>query len=236
MESGKKHNMDWQKRSGFILVDKPSGMTSNDVNNYIKMASGIKKSGYAGTLDPIASGLMVFAIGREATKRINKFAAADKEYIAKIKLGRASDTFDRQGKIIPINFSKIPPIEKIKEVLDGFIGEIEQTPPIFSAKKVNGKKLYQLARKGEKVFIKPEKINIKKINLLAYQWPYLKIKVLISSGGYLRSLANDIGRKLGVGGYIDELRRIKIGDYHVEQAIEMEKINNKNWQNFLFEI
>jgi len=231
MINGKMRN---EMKSGFILIDKPSGMTSHDVVDYLRKITKIKKIGHSGTLDPIATGLLILGIGREATKKLSKFQKLDKEYVAKIRLGAVSDTFDRAGKIKEIEVKKIPTKNEIEEVLKTFQGEILQSPPPYSAKKIKGAKLYQLARKGILVKAKPKKVKIYKIEILNYDWPYLEIKVSCSSGTYVRSLANDIGEKLKCGGYIEELRRTKIGNFSVENAKKLKEINSENWQNFLF--
>jgi len=223
-------------KSGFLLVDKPEGMTSHDVVDYLRRITKIKKIGHAGTLDPIATGLLILGIGREATKKLSEFQKLDKEYIAKIKLGVKSDTFDKEGKIEKVQFEKIPKREEIEEVLKSFCGEILQTPPPYSAKKIKGKKAYELARKGIEVKLSPVNVKIHQIEILNYSFPYLEIKVSCSSGTYIRSLANDIGEKLKVGGLIEELRRTKIGNFKVENAQKLSQINSENWQNFLFEV
>jgi len=223
-------------KSGFLLVDKPEGMTSHDVVDHLRKITKIKKIGHAGTLDPIVTGLLILGIGREATKKLSEFQKLDKEYIAKIRLGVKSDTFDKEGKIEKVLFEKIPTREEVEEVLKSFCGEILQTPPPYSAKKIKGKKAYELARKGLKVELSPVKVKIHQIEILNYSFPYLKIKVSCSSGTYIRSLANDIGEKLKVGGLIEELRRTKIGNFKVENAQKLSQINSENWQNFLFEV
>jgi tRNA pseudouridine55 synthase len=222
------------KISGFILIDKPSGMTSHDVVDYLRKITKIRKIGHAGTLDPIATGLLILGIGREATKKLSKFQKLDKEYVAKIRLGAISDTFDREGKILILKTIKIPKEKEIEKVLKGFEGELLQSPPPYSAKRIKGVRLYELARKGILVKTKPKKVKIYKIEMLKYEWPYLKIKVSCSSGTYIRSLANDIGQKLGCGGYVENLRRTKIGNFKVENAQKLENLNSKNWQKFLF--
>jgi tRNA pseudouridine55 synthase len=219
---------------GFILIDKPKGMSSHDVVEQLRKVTKIKKIGHAGTLDPIATGLLILGIGRDATKKLDKFKNLDKEYIAKIKLGSSSETFDTEGKIEERKVEKIPNKKEIKEALKEFIGKIKQVPPPFSAKKIKGKKAYELARKGLNVNLKPVEVEIKEIEILEYKWPYLKIKVRCSAGTYIRSLANDIGEKLNCGGLIEELRRTKIGNFSVERAKNISEINSKNWQNFLF--
>jgi tRNA pseudouridine55 synthase len=187
-------------------------------------------------LDPFAQGLLILAIGKEFTKKLSIFQKKDKEYIATLRLGAESDTFDREGKIVEKKVEKIPERKEIEEVLKSFLGEIKQIPPAFSAKKIKGKKLYELARKGIKVKPKPQKVKIYGISILEYNFPYLKIKVKCSSGTYIRSLANDIGKKLGCGAYVEELVRTKIGEFSVESAIELSKLNSQNWKNFLINL
>ena len=216
--------------SGFILIDKPAGMTSHDVVDELRQITKIRKIGHAGTLDPIATGLLILGIGRKATKKLENFQKLDKEYVAKIKLGAISDTFDRGGKIEIKEVKKVPEEEAIRNTIQSFIGEIEQIPPIFSAKKSKGKKFYQLARKGMRIQPKPQKVKIYKIVILNYKWPFLEIKVNCSSGTYIRSLANDIGQKLNCGGYLEELRRTKIGNFSIKDAKKLKEINPKNWQ------
>lgn len=222
------------KNSDFILIDKPKRITSHDVVNHLRKITGQRKIGHAGTLDPIATGLLILGIGRKATKKLSQFQKLDKEYIVKIKLGAISDTFDSEGKIEKKKVEKIPNLNEVEEVLKIFVGEIEQIPPSFSAKKIKGEKAYQLARKGLKIKLKPIKVKIYKIEILNYSFPYLEIKVLCSSGTYIRSLANDIGEKLSCGGYVEELRRIKIGNFSVEKAVKLDNLNSENWRNFLF--
>jgi tRNA pseudouridine55 synthase len=219
---------------GFILINKPAGFTSHDVVDRLREITKIKKIGHAGTLDPFATGLLILGIGREFTKKLSIFQKKDKEYIATLRLGAESDTFDKEGKILEKKVEKIPERKEIEEVLKSFLGEIEQIPPAFSAKKIEGKKLYELARKGIKVQPKPQKVKIYEISILEYRFPYLKIKVKCSSGTYIRSLANDVGKKLGCGAYVEELERTKIGEFSVEKAIELSRLNHQNWKNFLF--
>jgi len=218
---------------GFILINKPSGITSHDVVDKLREITGVRKIGHAGTLDPFATGLLILAIGKEFTKKLSIFQKKDKEYIATLRLGAESDTFDRDGKIVERKVEKIPEKEEVEEILKIFLGEIEQIPPAFSAKKIKGKKLYELARKGIKVQPKLQKVKIHEISILEYNFPYLKIKVKCSSGTYIRSLANDIGKKLGCGAYLEELVRTKIGKFSLEEAVELSKLNSQNWKNFL---
>jgi tRNA pseudouridine55 synthase len=218
---------------GFILINKPTKITSHDVVDTLRRITGIKKIGHAGTLDPFATGLLILGIQREFTRRLSFFQKKDKEYIATLKLGAESDTFDKDGKILEREVKKIPEKKEIEKILKSFLGEVEQAPPAFSAKKIGGKKLYELARRGIKTEIKPQKVKIYEISVLEYHFPYLKIKVKCSSGTYIRSLASDIGKKLGCGAYVEELVRTKIGEFSIENAVELSKLNPQNWRNFL---
>lgn len=197
------------------------------------------KVGHAGTLDPFATGLLIVGVGREATKKLDEFKNMPKTYIATIKLGETSDTYDKTGNITPYEHtptplnrgeSKIPPNKEgeplvaVQEVLAGFIGKQLQIPPMFSAKQINGQRLYQLARKGITVERQANEIEIYKIKLLNYAWPVLKIEVQCSAGTYIRTLAHDIGAKLGVGAYCQELMRTKIGDYTLKHATNIKDI------------
>lgn len=222
-------------KPGFILIKKPSGPTSHDIVDRLREITGIKKIGHAGTLDPFAEGLLILGIGRGATKNLSKFQKQDKEYLAKIRLGGVSDTYDREGKITLKENLEPPSLEKIEKVLKKFLGKIEQTPPIFSAKRQKGKKLYELARKGIKVAPKPVRVEIYDISLIKYCWPHLQIKVQCSSGTYIRSLAHDIGQALNCGGYLEELLRTRIGNFSLSQAVELSQLSSKNWQKFLIE-
>ena len=186
-------------------------------------------------MDPFAKGLLILGIGREATRNLSNFQKLDKEYVAKIKLGGVSDTYDKTGEIVLRENVKPPSKENIEKIVSEFVGEISQTPPIFSAKKDKGKKLYQLARKGEKVEPKPTRVRIEYIEILRYERPYLEIKVKCSSGTYIRSLANDIGEKLGCGGYLEELYRTKIGKFSLREAVDLQQLNLNNWQDFILD-
>jgi len=217
----------------FILINKPPGITSHDVVDYLRRITKIKKIGHAGTLDPFAEGLLILGIGRQSTKKLSIFQQKDKEYVTTLRLGAESDTFDKEGKITEKEIKKIPELKEIKEVLNKFLGEIEQIPPIFSAKKIKGKKLYELARKEIKIEPKPQKIKIYEISILDYNFPYLKIKVKCSTGTYIRSLADQIGKKLGCGAYLEKLVRTKIGEFSFDKTISLSKLNSRNWKNFL---
>ncbi|PLX20300.1 tRNA pseudouridine(55) synthase TruB [Candidatus Parcubacteria bacterium] len=223
-------------QSGFVLIDKNPGISSHGVVNALRNITGIKKIGHAGTLDPFASGLLILAIGRESTKQIDYFVKKDKKYIATLKLGASTDTYDREGIIKTSPQTKELETKQIKSCLAEFIGEQDQIPPMFSAKKINGQKLYNLARKGIEIERQPSRINIYDIGIKKFSWPYLEIEVSCSTGTYIRSLANDIGIKLGCGAYLEDLRRTAIGDYNIKNAQKVDILNNSNWGDFLFKI
>jgi len=216
---------------GFLLIDKPIGITSFGVIRELRKITGIKKIGHCGTLDPMASGLLICAVGRSATKKIYGFIKKDKTYLAEIELGKISDTYDSEGIKKEKKIKTIPDLKKIDNVLESFIGEQEQIPPIFSAKKIGGKKAYEIARSGKKPEIKPVRIKINNIKLINYSYPIIKIEVDCGSGTYIRSLANDIGGKLKTGAYLKNLRRIKIGDYNIKKSNLLNKLNENNWKN-----
>lgn len=218
----------------FLLVDKPKGMTSHDVVSRVREISGERRVGHAGTLDPIATGLLIVGIGRESTKKLGVIAKGTKKtYFADIVLGEERDTDDREGVVVSKAKGVLSPTrDKITRTVLGFKGEQLQVPPKYSAIKVSGKKAYELARKGKKVNLKARKIRIYSIKLLDYRYPLVKIEAEVSAGTYVRALARDIGRKLGMGGYLSELRRTKIGEYSLRDAVSLEKLTGKNWKRF----
>ena len=222
--------------SGFILINKKSGPTSHDIVDNLRRITGIRKIGHAGTLDPFATGVLLMAIGRQATKRIDQFVKKDKTYIATLELGASTDTHDREGqKTKQDNFEK-PDKETVELVVKDFIGQQEQIPPMFSAKKVAGKKLYDLARKGIEIERKASLINIYSINIVEFSWPTLIIEVTCSTGTYIRSLANDIGKKLKCGAYLEELERTAIENFQIKNAYNIADRNKNNWEKLLFQI
>lgn len=208
----------------FLLINKPVGWTSHDVVGFLrKQYPRGTKVGHSGTLDPFATGLLIVGVGREATKRLDEFKNLPKTYEAILFLGATSDTQDRDGIIISTGSEKKYTEEEIKGVLKTFIGPQLQTPPMYSAKKINGQKLYDLARKGIEVERQPNAIEIYNIEFLEYNYPHLKIRVDCSTGTYIRTLANDIGQKLGCGAYCEELTRTRIGEHTLENAQEISK-------------
>jgi len=219
-------------KSGFLFINKPPAWTSHDVVAHLRRVTGEKKIGHAGTLDPFATGLLIVGIGREATRELDKYVKQDKEYIAELHFGAVSDTYDLTGKIKKSD-ARPPTEDEVKNILKKFIGSQDQIPPMYSAKKVKGKKLYELARQGKEILREPNKISIHEIKPINYHWPILKILIACSSGTYVRSLAHDIGQALGTGAYLEKLERTKIGKHKLINAIELDKINQKNWQEFI---
>lgn len=210
-----------------LNIYKPKGWTSFDVVAKIRKIYGVKKVGHAGTLDPLATGVLVVAVGREATKKISEIVGKEKEYIAKIRFGTTSTTDDAEGeKTETKNIRKVAKKE-IENILKKFIGGISQVPPIYSAIKIGGKRSYELARKGKDVKLKARQAFIRDIEILSYRWPYLKINVTCGPGTYIRSLARDIGKELGCGAYLAELERTRVGEYGLKEAVKIEDVSKK---------
>lgn len=210
--------------NGILLVDKAAGSTSFYLVSLLRRLTKIEKIGHAGTLDPFATGVMIMLIGREFTRRSDEFLNKDKEYRATLQLGLATDTYDIEGQITSRS-DKIPTLKEIELALSTFQGEILQIPPMYSAKKVDGKKLYDLARKGITIERQPVKVQLQ-INLLNYQYPMLDIEVTCSKGTYIRSLAHDIGQSLSCGAHLFELARIRSGPFHLGQCIPQAHLKN----------
>lgn len=207
--------------SFIFAVYKPKGLTSNAVLNRLRRAAHIKKIGHAGTLDPLAEGVLVVGVGREATKQLAKEVAKEKEYRASVMLGISSTTDDEEGeKTNHVDYS-ISTREDIEIILHRFQGKILQTPPSYSAIKINGKEAYKRVRKGEEVLMKPREVVIKSIVLEWYDWPHVTLKVVTGPGVYIRSLARDIGAVLGTGAYLSGLVRTRVGLWTSENALSL---------------
>ena len=225
-----------------LLIDKPKGMTSFGVVARVRriLTARVKeeyeergetppkrlKVGHTGTLDPFATGLLIILVGK-ATKRSNEFLKLDKEYEAEIKLGEVSTTGDPEGTIKNVYNGEGMAEEEVKKVVQSFVGEIEQTVPAFSAVKIDGERAYKLARKGKDVKMPTRKVKVYDIEILEYKWPILKIRTKVSSGTYIRTLGEDIGKKLGTGAYLTELRRTMIDKYRVEDAEVLDSFMEK---------
>jgi len=212
---------------GILVVNKPSGITSHDVVDFIRRKFNIKRVGHAGTLDPLATGVLVMLLGK-ATKLSNTFINDDKEYIAKLYFGKSTDTQDSQGKVLEEKNIEPLDIENIRKALENFKGEIEQIPPMVSAIKHKGKKLYELARLGKTVTREPRKIRISEIEILDFKFPELTFRVKCSKGTYVRALCEDIGRSLGVPSHMSGLVRSASGDFLLENSKNMEDVHEKD--------
>lgn len=211
-----------------LLIDKPATWSSFDVVAKIrgalrKKVGGKVKVGHAGTLDPFATGLLIVLTGAE-TKNQEQYMKLDKEYEATLRLGAVSTTGDPEGTVTERVGVESPSRAEIETTLKSFSGEICQIPPVYSAIKVNGERAYRLARRGETVELKPRKVIIYKLETLEYDWPSLTFRVACSSGTYIRTLGEQIGERLGVGGYLTGLRRTKIGEFKLEDASTIEEV------------
>lgn len=203
-----------------ILIDKPSGPTSFQIVSKIRKITGVKKVGHSGTLDPKASGLMIVCTGKK-TKEMDNFIGLNKTYAGVIRLGLTSPSMDTETECSEIPIPNDIDTNKILQVRNTFLGEIDQTPPMYSAVKVNGKKLYNLARKGKSVERKTRKINIEKFEIDKIALPDIHFTITCSKGTYIRVIANDFGKKLNTGGVLIELRRTEIGEFSVDQALSI---------------
>ena len=222
--------------SGALVVDKPVGMTSHDVVQAIRNGTGLRRAGHTGTLDPRASGVLVILVG-PAVRLSEYVSASDKRYQAIIRLGGSTDTFDAEGKVTPTKDPVNVTETQFEEALKTFIGEIEQTPPPYSAVKVQGRKAYEMARQGEEVDLAPRKITVHHLEVLEWTPPEVVIDVHCSSGTYVRSLANDLGVMLGCGAYLVGLRRTKSGRFSLRDSVPLRKLQEAftagNWYQYL---
>jgi len=210
--------------AGFLIVDKPTGWTSHDVVAKCRNLLGIRKIGHLGTLDPLATGVLVLAVGREATKKVQEYMKLEKEYVVEMELGKTSDTYDSEGKVVvsPSDYPAITP-DQVEIELASFWGVTMQTPPAFSAKKIGGKRAYKLAREGKEVKLAAREVTMHGRDL-EIDFPFLRFTVTVSSGTYIRSLVHDLGKKLGSGAIMTGLRRTRVGDFKLEDAITIEAL------------
>ncbi len=209
---------------GFLNVYKPAGKTSHDIVAILRKVTGVKQIGHTGTLDPFAEGVLPTAVGKAT--RLIEYLEDDKAYEAVIQLGASTATYDTEGEITAQS-DKIPDLEEIETALNFFRGEIEQIPPMFSAVKVNGKKLYEYARKGEQAEVKPRKVCISELKILNYDKASRKLEVHIecSKGTYIRSIANDLGERLGAYAHLIKLVRVKAGAFSIDNSVKLEEID-----------
>lgn len=214
-----------------LYFDKPLKWTSFDLVNKFryKLCRKLRvrkiKVGHAGTLDPLATGVIIICTGK-ATKRIDELQYQTKEYIATLKLGETTPSFDLEGEVDAVYPTEHITQELVEEVLKSFVGTIQQIPPVYSACKVDGKRAYELARKGKEVDLKSKTLVIDEMELLAYDMPVIKIRVVCSKGTYIRALARDIGKALGSGAHLIGLRRTRVGDVTVDKCLSPEDIDD----------
>lgn len=217
-------SMESLETSGFLLVDKPRGITSHDAVDHIRRRFRTREVGHAGTLDPMATGLLILGVGA-ATKKLGDILGLPKTYEAEITLGAVSTTDDGEGKITESGIVngeyRMPSRVDVERVLESFTGTIKQVPPVYSAIKVRGVPAHRRVRRGESVTLPPRLITIHTLDLLVYTYPLLRIRCDVSSGTYVRALARDIGEKLGCGGYLSALRRMAIGPFLLQDAVSL---------------
>ena len=222
--------------SGVLVIDKPIGLTSHDVVQIIRRGTGIRRAGHTGTLDPRASGVLVVLLG-PAVRLSEYVSASDKRYQATIRLGGTTDTYDSEGIITSESPATHITEEGFDEILQTYVGEIEQVPPPYSAVKVKGRKAYEMARKGEQVDLQPRKIQVYSLDILEWDPPEVVIDAFCSSGTYIRSLANDLGESLGTGAYLIGLRRTKSGRFTLREAVPLRSLKEAfqagDWYRFL---
>ena len=218
-------------KEGIIVVNKPEGITSHDVVEFVRRKLKIHKVGHAGTLDPIATGVLLILVGRY-TKLFDHFLDFDKEYIATLTFGKRTTSGDREGSVIETKDPSHLTEYKVKEVFYSYLGKISQVPPMISALKYRGRRLYSLARRGIEVERQPRSIVIKEIKLLEFNPPYIKFYLKCSKGTYVRQLAEDIARDLNCVGYISQIQRLSIGPFNLSQAFSLLQINESCLQSY----
>ncbi|MDP2654018.1 MAG: tRNA pseudouridine(55) synthase TruB [Candidatus Omnitrophota bacterium] len=217
---------------GIVVVNKPTGMTSHDVVNRTRRKFKMRQVGHAGTLDPLATGVLVMLLGK-STKLFRKFEAFDKAYRATLILGTRTTTADIQGTVTGTAPYEHISREQVEEMLKQFVGKIEQTPPMVSAVKVKGRRLYELARQGVEIERQARQITIRELKLLDFHPPRVSFFLECSKGTYVRKLAEDVGERLGCGACIAEIERTKVGPFLIEQAVSLEDLNEshvRSWQ------
>ena len=220
-------------KEGIILVNKPKGITSHDVVDIVRKRLKMKKVGHAGTLDPLAEGLLIILVGR-CTKLFPKFSGFDKVYSGILKLGEVTSTGDSQGDITKVSVYKDVSQDKIQGAFSLFVGDLEQIPPMVSALRIKGKRLYDLARKGIVVERNPRKIKIHSLKILNIDLPFVEFLTHCSKGTYIRKLAQDIGEKIGCGAHMVKILRLKIGDFDLKDAVAPEDINEGHLRSITF--
>ena len=223
-------------KEGILLINKPAGKTSFHLVYRLRQLTGIKKIGHCGTLDPFATGVMVMLVGKTFTRCSNLLTADHKQYLATLHLGKFSTTYDKDGAISNVS-DRVPSFAEVEAIVAAFQGEILQTPPMFSAKKIDGKKLYELARQGIEIERPPQKVEVR-ISIIEYSYPFLTIDVSCSKGTYIRSLAHDMGNALKTGAYLEKLVRLRSGNFALEDCIDysMLSIPSFNYRHHLLKL
>lgn len=216
-----------KKWEGFYDIYKPSGPTSHDIIDKMREITGIDKIGHAGTLDPLAEGVLVVAVGRKFTKQLSNYKDAKKEYSVTLELGKKSSTIDLDGEIEKVSDFKSSKL-KIEEELTNFKGTITQIPPRYSAVKIKGRRSYKLARKGQKPKLPPRRVTVYKIKLLKYEYPKVELKLTTGVGTYVRSIVRDLGENLSTGAVVTQLIRERVGDFNLEDSSTLEEIQKEN--------
>lgn len=212
------HPLQQNSPSGILLVNKPKGKTSFHLVAMLRRLLGVKTIGHAGTLDPFATGVMILLIGKACTRLSSKFLSQDKEYVANLRLGVRTDSYDCDGTVIETS-DLIPTEEAVLAAVSKFQGTMLQTPPMFSAKKVGGKKLYELARQGISIEREAKEVHLQ-TTFLHYEYPYLSLKIACSKGTYIRSIAEDMGQLLGCGAHLEDLTRTRSGPFTLQECID----------------
>lgn len=218
---------------GVLNIDKPMGLTSHDVVGRVRRLSGTRRVGHTGTLDPLATGILVVCLGR-ATRLVEYVVGRPKTYTATIRLGQTTNTYDTEGEItaeqtLPDNLS----LAEIRPYLDQFRGEIAQIPPLYSAIKKDGQPLYKLARQGKTIELEPRQVTIYELEVLAWQQPDLSLQIRCSAGTYIRSIAHDLGQLLGYGGHLTQLRRTAVGAFNLSTAVSLDDLTPNNLSHHL---
>lgn len=208
-------------REGIFAVYKEEGITSHDVVDIVRRCTGQKRVGHAGTLDPCAKGVLVVGVGRPATRTLGEVAGREKEYIAQIKLGWRSTSDDREGDKEQVDVTTVPSEQQLRAALENFVGVILQRPPAFSAIKIGGRPAYRFARAKKQIDLAPREVEIKEMDLLAYAWPRVDVRMVTGPGVYVRAVARDLGEALGTGGYLEALERTRVGTFTKDMAVRL---------------
>jgi tRNA pseudouridine55 synthase len=217
---------------GVLVVDKPPAMTSHDVVNGVRRVAGLRRVGHAGTLDPLATGVLLVCVGR-ATRLVEYLVGQPKTYVTAVQLGQTTNTYDADGEVVAERpFSHITR-DTIAQALTAFRGPIQQKPPIYSAIKKDGQPLYKLARRGETIDVPVRAVTIYELSLLSVTLPIIELEMTCSSGTYVRSLAHDLGEALGCGGHVTALRRTAVGDFKVQNAVPLATLTPDNVSDYL---